>query len=197
MGETFKSKGFKIAVFIIILVVAFGFIILGTLFGDIGSNLFGDSEDPAKVLDEKSLEDDSGNNIILMPKEEIYTFSMTDEDDVVLNFSKKGEGWEYTDNPNIKIDEKRIDYVLNYLSDVKYIDVIEGEDPEKYGLVKESPVAIITDSSDSSIFISFGNVDEKTGELYYAVNYDYSTIYVNGGKLGNVLHYKLEDLIKR
>ncbi len=194
MGDFFKSRGFKIAVFVIVLLLAIVLIIEGTLLDNKG--FFNKHKDLASQLDEESTKEDDGNNIILMPNDEIYSFSFTDADGVNLHFERTDDGWVYVDNPKISIDSDRVNCVLNYLGDVKCIDVIRDADPEKYGLVKESPVAVITDSSDSSIYISFGDFNEDKGQFYYAINYDYSTVYVNSGKLNKIMHYRIEDLIK-
>ena len=149
----------------------------------------------ADVLDAESEKKDKGDNILLIPKDEVYSFKMTDSHGILLNFERKEEGWVYIDDPTLDINQDRIDKVLNYLTDVKFINTIVAENPEEYGLTRDSSEYSVDDANGNSTIISLGNVDEATGNVYYALNYDFSIIYVNQGKLKNVSEYAVEDLM--
>ncbi|WP_028243781.1 DUF4340 domain-containing protein [Pseudobutyrivibrio ruminis] len=146
-------------------------------------------------LDSESEKNDKGENILLIPKEEVYSFKMTDSHGILLNFERKDEGWVYIDDITLNINSTRIDKVLNYLTDIKFVDSIVTDKPEDYGLSQDSLEYAINDANGNTTLISLGNVDESTGNVYFALNYDFSTIYVNEGKLKNVSEYAIEDLI--
>jgi len=96
---------------------------------------------------------------------------------------------------SLDINQDRIDKILNYISNIKFIDIITTEDGEAYGLNQNSPVYIISDANDNSTIISIGNIDENEGTVYFAVNYDFTNIYVNKGKLYNIGEYTIESLV--
>lgn len=158
------------------------------------------SEDQAEVLDEASEIEDEGDNVILLDNEEVYSFQMTDSNNILLTFERDGDDWVYTDDPSIDINEDRIEKLLNYITDVRFVDIIANEDEDgngdEYGLNQDSPVYIIKDANGYSTFISLGSTDEETGQIYFALNYDFSTVYVNSGKLAGVNKYAIEDLIQ-
>lgn len=54
---------------------------------------------------------------------------------------------------------------------------------------------VVSDSSGSSTIISIGNVDEETGNVFFAINYDFDTVYVNSGKLLGVTKYTVQQLV--
>ena len=152
----------------------------------------------ADTLDEASEVEDEGEQILLLPKEEVYGFSMTDSNGILLNFELDGENWIYTDDTTIAIDNDRIDKILNYLCDIRATDSIALDSEEaalEYGLSQESKLCIIEDAGGNEILISLGNVDETTGNVYFALNYDFTNIYVNSGKLANVCDYAIEEII--
>ena len=158
------------------------------------------SDEQAEVLDEAAEIEDEGDNVILLDNDEVYSFQMTDSNNILLTFERDGKDWVYTDDTSIDINEERIEKLLNYITDVRFVDVITNEDEDgngdAYGLDQDSPVYIIKDANGYSTFISLGSVDEKTGQIYFALNYDFSTVYVNSGKLGGVNKYAIEDLIQ-
>ena len=134
----------------------------------------------------------------MLDNEEVYSFQMTDSNNILLTFERDGDDWVYTDDPSIDINEERIEKLLNYITDVRFVDTISTDDEngDKYGLNQDSPVYIIKDANGYSTFISLGKIDEETGQIYFALNYDFSTIYVNSGKLAGVNKYAIEDLIQ-
>ncbi|MBP5326107.1 MAG: hypothetical protein J6Y86_11510, partial [Pseudobutyrivibrio sp.] len=69
----------------------------------------------AAELDQASEISDDGEQILYLPKEEIYEFSITDANNILLNFEKKDDKWIYVDDPSIEINGDRIDKILNYL----------------------------------------------------------------------------------
>ena len=158
------------------------------------------SDEQAEVLDEASEIEDEGDNVILLDNEEVYSFQMTDSNNILLTFERDGDDWVYTDDPSIDINEDRIEKLLNYITDVRFVDIIANEDEDEngdeYGLNQDSPVYIIKDANGYSTFISLGKTDEETGQIYFALNYDFSTVYVNSGKLAGVNKYAIEDLIQ-
>ena len=147
------------------------------------------------VLDMESEKDDAGEEILLISKDDIYSFSMTDSNGILLTFEKQGDTWVYVDDESLDINEDRIDKVLNYLCQVKFINSFQTDSAKDYGLTQESPQYILYDANEYSTLISLGNVDEKTGNVYFALNYDFSTVYVNEGKLNNVREYGIEELL--
>lgn len=152
----------------------------------------------AAELDQASEISDDGEQILYLPKEEIYEFSITDANNILLNFEKKDDKWIYVDDPSIEINGDRIDKILNYLCDIRVVDIIELDDESKaedYGLSQEAPMCIIKDAGGNEILISIGNYDDENCNVYFALNYDFSTVYVNSGKLANVLQYSVEELL--
>jgi len=150
----------------------------------------------ADLLDQASTVEDEGNQILYLAKDQIYSFSLTDSNGIILSFSRDGDEWVYDDDNSLELDQSRIDNVLNYISDVRFISVIETEDGSEYGLDQNSPICVVNDASGNATVISLGNVDEETGQIYFAMNYDFTKIYVNSGKLANVIDYGIEELVK-
>lgn len=190
-------KGIFLALAIILLVIVLIITFNAKSPAKMIQNLDG-SEDQAEVLDEASEIEDEGENVILLDNEEVYSFQMTDSNNILLTFERDGDDWVYTDDPSIDINEERIEKLLNYITDVRFVDTISTDDEngDKYGLNQDSPVYIIKDANGYSTFISLGKIDDETGQIYFALNYDFSTIYVNSGKLAGVNKYAIEDLIQ-
>lgn len=190
-------KGIFLALAIILLVIVLIITFNAKSPAKMIQNLDG-SEDQAEVLDEASEIEDEGENVILLDNEEVYSFQMTDSNNILLTFERDGDDWVYTDDPSIDINEERIEKLLNYITDVRFVDTISTDDEngDKYGLNQDSPVYIIKDANGYSTFILLGKIDEETGQIYFALNYDFSTIYVNSGKLAGVNKYAIEDLIQ-
>ena len=185
-----KSKIIKIAA------VALGIALIGfmiVIYTKKGH--YGDEMSRAQLLDEESLSKDDGKQVFLIPKEDVSKFSITDANGIVLEFEYSGEHWQYVDEKELNIDEDRIDKVLNYICDVRCIGTLTNEDGEKYGLNQDSIEYRVTDSAGSTIIISIGNYDVEKKELYFAINYDFATIYANSGKLSKVSEYTASDLI--
>ena len=152
----------------------------------------------AAELDQASEITDGGEQILYLPKEEIYEFSITDANNILLNFEKKDDKWIYVDDPSMEINGDRIDKILNYLCDIRVVDIIELDDEadaKEYGLSQESPMCIIKDAGGNEILISIGNCSDENCNVYFALNFDCSTVYVNSGKLSIVLQYSVEELL--
>lgn len=157
------------------------------------------SHESAKILDEASEIEDEGEYVIKMDKNEVYSFQLTDNKDIILNFERKADKWIYSDDTSIELNQERVDKILNYLTDVRFLNVIalgDDKDSDSYGLSQDSPVYVIKDANDYSTYISLGAVDEKTGQVYFALNYDFSNIYVNSGKLAGLHYYSITDLVQ-
>ncbi len=214
MKDFINSKVFKAIVVIVILVLALSLVVLVP--HDTGKNskkakdknndsissVEESAQDEAdeelshaEILDEESAVEDEGERIFYIPKDEVYSFSMTDSNGIVLDFKKNGKNWKYVDDESIDINEKRIDNILNYLTDVKFIDSFNTDSPADYGLNEESATYTIYDANEYATIISIGNTDENSGNVYFALNYDFSNVYVNSGKLSNVGEYAIEELI--
>ncbi|SFN45242.1 protein of unknown function [Pseudobutyrivibrio sp. UC1225] len=208
MGAFLNSKKLKIVLLILVL------ILIGAFIAIIYMNHVWNSENPplgllnpsdetiisntpsiADKLDKESEKKDKGEQIIYIPKEEVYKFTMTDSNGIELYFEKINDQWIYTDNTDISLNQSRIDNVLNYLCDIHSIDYIENANGEDYGLNTESKVFSIEDSTGDAIYISIGDKNDK-GNIYFAVNYDFSTIYVNSGKIGNISEYAIQDMVQ-
>ena len=155
-----------------------------------------DIEKTAEDLDKASQIEDDGDGILLIPKDDVYSFSITDAHGILLDFKKIDGIWVYADDDSLSINQDRIDKVLNYITDIKFIDVINATDGEAYGLNQESKMYIISDANNNSTIISIGNVDEENDTVYFALNYDFTNIYVNNGKLYNIGEYTIEDLVE-
>lgn len=204
MDKFLQSKGLKIFLLILVLILL-GFIIFYSIFNykvgvDGGFEAHKDvstKENTSKValLDEASLDKEKGEQIIYISKDEIYKFSMTDSNGIVLGFEYIDDKWVYTDDPDMNINQERIDKILNYLSDIRSVEIIENADGSKYGLSQDSKTFTLGEDNDNYIIISVGNIDEATGKVYFAVNYDFTTVYVNGGKLGKLCEYGVQDLL--
>ncbi len=153
--------------------------------------------DHAEILDNISVEEDDGETIFLIPKEDVKSFSIIEANDVMLNFERNNNQWIYIDQPDLKFNQDRLDKILNYLCDVRYISIISAENGEEYGLSQNSKAYTVTDSANNTIFISIGNIDEETGNLYFAMNYDFTTIFVNSGRLNNISDYSVDELTEK
>jgi len=152
------------------------------------------SDKRVELLDKKSDDKDKGQQIFMMPKDEVYKFSMTDADGIFLNFLRKGNEWVYEDDDTLDINEDRIDKILNYLTNIYFVDSLSVDDAGEYGLSQDSRMFILTDGSGYETIISLGDKTDD-GQIYFAINYDFNNIYINSGKLSNVGDYYIEDLV--
>ncbi|SOB90734.1 DUF4340 domain-containing protein [Pseudobutyrivibrio ruminis] len=200
--KKFISKNYK-GIFLALAIVLLIVVLIITLYSKNPVKMIqnlDNSEDTAEVLDEASEIEDEGENVILLDNEEVYSFQITDSNNIMLTFERDGDDWVYPDDSTIDINEERIEKLLNYITDVRFVDVIvndsEDGDGDEYGLNQDSPVYTIKDANGYSTFISIGKTDDKTGQVYFALNYDFSTVYVNSGKLAGVNKYAIEDLIQ-
>ena len=150
----------------------------------------------AELLDDESLKEDKGEQVIYVPKNEISSFFMTDSNGILLNFEKRDDKWIYLDDEGFELNQERIDKILNYLCDIRAVEFLEKANGEEYGLNQDSKTYTLVDASNDKIIVSIGNKDEKTGRVFFAINYDFSTIYVNSGKLNKVSEYSVEELLK-
>lgn len=185
-----KNNIIKIAAVAVGVVLLFGMIFLYLNKGHGAGEL-----SRPQLLDEESLDKDEGKQVFLIPKDDIHRFSITDANGIVLEFEYENDHWIYLDDKTINVNEDRIDKILNYLSDVRCTATLTDDDGEKYGLNQDSIEYRITDSAGSTIIISLGNYDEEKEELYFSINYDFATIYINSGRLSNVSQYMASDLI--
>ncbi len=160
------------------------------------SALQDEGSEHADSLDELSLKTDEGETIFLIPQEDIKSFSITEANNVVLNFERDGDEWIYVEQPDIRFNQDRLGKILNYISDIRSLETIEAENGEEYGLTRESKEYAVADYAGNTIVISLGSVDESTGNVYYALNYDFTTIFVNSGRLNNVSEYSIEELVE-
>ena len=55
------------------------------------------------MLDKESEKDDAGEEILLISKDDIYSFSMTDSNGILLTFEKQGDTWVYVDDEGFKL----------------------------------------------------------------------------------------------
>ena len=150
-------------------------------------------DDYADELDEESATEDDGEQVFFMPKEDVYSFSMTDAHGILLTFDRQDDQWIYTGDKSLDVNEERIDKILNYLCDVRFEKVYDDKNGSKYNLDQSADMYIIADSSGNSTIISLGESQEKG--VYFAINYDFSKIYLNSGKLSKVREYTLEELL--
>ena len=133
---------------IISLIVVIGAVSLLLYFGvRMNSGPVDENAARLEALDEASTKDDKGDPIIMLPKEEVSKFFITDSNGIFLNFEKDGEKWIYKDYPKMDINQDRIDKILNYLLEVKAIDYIEDGNPDDYGITKDSKMYTIEDAS--------------------------------------------------
>lgn len=203
MRDKLDSKKVKIVVAVValLLIVVLGVVVLNQVKS--GNNaLDTDKTDAASnepthadILDKESETTDSGEQVLFIPKEDVYSFTMTDANGIILEFDKKGVEWLYIDDETLDINEDRIDKVLNYLTDVRFDKCFETEDSEQYGITQDSRMYTITDANGTDTTIIFGDSPEDSDGIYFAINYDFSTIYLNSGKLKNVGDYYIEELI--
>lgn len=206
MEAFFKSKKLKIALLILALIIICFLGIIYRIYQVNSTNpplgLKNPDDAPvtgnpshAEKLDKKSTDKDKGDQIIFMEKDEVYSFSFPDSNGIVLGFEKIDGMWIYSDDTDFEINQDRIDSILNYLCDIHCVEYIEDANGEDYGLDQNSKTFTIQDSAGDTIIVSINN-DSEDGKIYYALNYDFSTIYVNSGKLGNVCEYAIQDLIQ-
>ncbi len=153
-------------------------------------------ETSTDTVDEFADTEEEGEYILLIPRDDVYSFSMTDAQGIILNFQKQDDKWVYVDNESVDINQDEINSVLDYITGIKFTEVINTDDGSEYGLDQDSPMFVITDANDNSVIISVGYMDDEVGMVYYALNYDFTHIYVNKGNLYNVCAYKIQDLIE-
>ena len=196
--KTNTSNVIKISM-VVVAIILLGLILIFTLKNSRKQELISPTstiEKTAEVLDEASEIEEEGERILLIPKDEVYSFSMTDAHGILLDFRKDDDKWVYVDDDSFEINQDRIDKVLNYITDIKFVDVITAENGIEYGLDQESPMYIIADANGNSTIISMGGVDEENGTVYFALNYDFTNIYINQGKLSNIGEYTIQELIQ-
>jgi hypothetical protein len=196
--KKFLQKNYKVILLIVVLVLV-GVLAYVTFNNnkhfDESDVVTREDDDFIEKLEESSEKEDAGESVFFINKSDIATFAFTDNNGIYLTFEKKDDEWILKNETTLDIDEERVDTLLNYLSNVRFVDAISTEEPEKYGLTMESPIFSISDSNDNTTIITLGNVNEETGEVYYAINYDYSNVFVNSGKISNISTYSIEDLI--
>ena len=194
LGDAMKNKSniFKL----IVALIGIGILVLMIiLYSKSNMNSTGGA-DRAEVLDKESQKKDKGEQVFLIPKDDVHEFTLTDANGLLLNFENTDGEWICIDNTSLDINEERIDKVLNYLCDVRCIGILTDVDAKSYGIDESAKEYRVTDSSGSTIIISIGNYDEDKKQAYFSINYDFSTIYINSGKLSLVEEYAIEDLIQ-
>ncbi len=193
MNDFVQSKKFKL-----ILLFVVGLLIVLLLALSINSFNSHDShyDNLADQLDYESSKQDDGDEIYMIPKEDVFSFSFIDANGIMLNFEQRDDKWIYVDNESIELNEDRVDKILNYLCDIRCTDTITAADPEGFGLNQDSKEYRVTDYSGNTVIISLGNYDQDKGQQYFAINYDFSTIFINSGKISKVSEYAIQDLVK-
>ena len=68
------------------------------------------------------------------------------------------------------------------------------EDGAEYGLTPDSNIFIVEDAGGSDVIVSLGNVEDD-GSVYFALNYDFTKVFKNSGKLKNVCEYAIQELL--
>ncbi len=152
-------------------------------------------QDYADYLDEQSSIEDEGNQVFYLSNEEVSAVSITDSNGIFATFERTDDGFTYTDNVEISINADRIESIINYLCDIRAINSFEVDDALEYGLSQDSDLFVVFDSAGTEILISFGDYNEDTGEQYFALNYDFTRVFVNSGKLHNLTEYSFQDLV--
>lgn len=203
MNKLFNSKAGKIILLVLVVaLLALGVFACISKFKKAPNNASGEDvaqeevEEPthADILDQASEVADDGEQVLLMPKDEVSSFSITDANGILLTFEKQNDKWVYIDDSSMELNQSRMDKLLNYICDVHALEAISDASGEEYGLTQESPVFIVKDSQGNKTLISVGNITED-GRVYFALNYDFSVVYVNSGKLNNILSYSVEELV--
>ena len=206
MDAFFKSKKLKIALLILalILIAFLGYIYrvyqVNSKYPPLGNidpvdEPISNTVSHAKELDKKSTKKDKGDQIIYMEKDQVYSFSFPDSNGIQLGFEKVDDKWINPDDTDIELNQDRIDKVLNYLCDIRCVEYIKDANGEDYGLDQNSKYFTIQDSTGDTIIVSI-NADSEDGKTYFALNYDFTTIFINSGKLGNLCEYRIQDLIQ-
>ncbi|WP_167511381.1 DUF4340 domain-containing protein [Pseudobutyrivibrio xylanivorans] len=197
MSDLIQSKYFKIGLLclVVILLALLIFFSLGK--GDkVFLGVSSEEQTYADALDKESEEKDEGEEVFMIPKEDVYSFLITDSNGIRLTFENQDDNWICTDNTDIDIDENRVDKLLNYLCDVRCVNSYSDVDGSVYGLDQTSKEYRVTDSAGGTIIISIGNIDEESGGVYFSINYDFSTVYLNSGKLAKASEYAIQDLVQ-
>ena len=148
----------------------------------------------AKMLDEASTSEDEGEKLFNIPKEDVYSFSITDSNGILLDFEKDKDEWICVGNEDLDIDEERVDKILNYLCDIRFVEMFSSDDGSEYGLTEESDIFIVEDAGGNDVIVSLGNT-EADGSVYFALNYDFTKVFKNSGKLKNVCEYAIQELL--
>ena len=148
----------------------------------------------ADILDEESEVDDTGEQVFFIDKSEVDSFSFTDANGILLDFSKDGNEWICVGNEDLDLDEERVDKVLNYICDIKFVEMYDSTDGAEYGITDESDLFIVEDSGGNKVIVTLGAVNED-GSVYFALNYDFTKVFKNSGKLKNVCEYAIEELL--
>ena len=148
----------------------------------------------AKALDEESEIEDEGECVFLIDKDDVNKFSLTDANGILLDFEKDGDEWICIGNEELDLDEERVDKILNYICDIKFTEMTTCEDGAEYGLTPDSKIFIVEDAGGSDVIVSLGNVEDD-GSVYFALNYDFTKVFKNSGKLKNVCEYAIQELL--
>ena len=85
MDSLFQSKKFKIAL-VIVVIILLGAVLAFSGIVSNNSEPVSEVEKHREELDELSLKEDKGEQVILMPKAEVYSFVMTDSKGIVIKF---------------------------------------------------------------------------------------------------------------
>jgi len=157
-----------------------------------------DSGEPshAETLDAASETEDEGQQIFFIEKSDVQKFSLTDANGILLEFQRDGDQWICTDEESLDLNEERVDKILNYICDVRFVESYISEDGSEYGLTADSDIFVVEDSGGNDVYVCLGDVDESDGGIYFALNYDYTQVFKNSGKLSNVCKYYIEELIE-
>lgn len=205
MIKILSSRVFKIVAICaaLVLIIALCFSLLkndgSDTDGITGDNDLESSEDTEKdyadYLDEQSSVEDEGDQVFYLSNNEVSAVSITDSNGIFATFERTDDGFTYTDNNEISINADRIESIINYLCDLRATNSLEVEDAAEYGLTQDSDLFVVADNAGTEILISIGDYNEETGEQYFAMNYDFTRVFVNSGKLHNLTEYSFQDLV--
>lgn len=150
----------------------------------------------ADMLDEESIVEDEGDRVFYIEKEEVKKFSLTDSNGILLEFERDGEQWVCVGYEDLDLDEERVDKILNYICDIRFVDSYNSEDGSEYGLTADSNMFMVEDSGGNDVYVCLGDVNAEDGSVYFALNYDYTLVFKNSGKLANVCDYAIEEILQ-
>lgn len=140
---------------------------------------------------------DDAETLYSYEADDISSISFTDKHGKELSFTRKEDGWVYTeDAEGCQVLDDKLTEILNQVSKLSYKDVIEDVDnPADFGLEKPE-VQLTLKTPEDTVTVHIGAYNETTSCQYVMLNQDANKIYAVLASLTSIFHVDLFDLIE-